>query len=118
MPVVDGGVGHPRLGRVQVFVPGEHAACLECTWGAADYRLAAAARQQRDAAEAGLLAPLARSAQPRAPEDRRDHDVHLELRERRAEAAAHPAAERDPRVGLGGAVEKALGAERLRIRRI
>jgi ThiF family len=42
VPVVDGGVGDPRLGRVQVFVPGEQAACLECTWGAADYRLASA----------------------------------------------------------------------------
>lgn len=40
--VVDGGVGDPRLGRVQVFVPGEQSACLECTWGAADYRLASA----------------------------------------------------------------------------
>jgi molybdopterin/thiamine biosynthesis adenylyltransferase len=41
VPVVDGGVGDPLLGRVQVFVPGD-TACLECTWGAADYRLAAA----------------------------------------------------------------------------
>jgi molybdopterin/thiamine biosynthesis adenylyltransferase len=42
VPVVDGGVGDPRLGRVQVFIPGEQTACLECTWGAADYRLASA----------------------------------------------------------------------------
>jgi molybdopterin/thiamine biosynthesis adenylyltransferase len=42
VPVVDGGVGDPLLGRVQVFVPGDETACLECTWGAADYRLAAA----------------------------------------------------------------------------
>jgi hypothetical protein len=41
VPVVDGGVGDERLGRVQVFIPGETTACLECTWGAADYRLAA-----------------------------------------------------------------------------
>jgi adenylyltransferase/sulfurtransferase len=41
VPVVDGGVGDGRLGRVQVFVPGAEAACLECTWGSADYRLAA-----------------------------------------------------------------------------
>jgi molybdopterin/thiamine biosynthesis adenylyltransferase len=40
--VVDGGVGDGLLGRVQVFVPGPRSACLECTWGAADYRLAAA----------------------------------------------------------------------------
>jgi adenylyltransferase/sulfurtransferase len=42
VPVVDGGVGDGLLGRVQVFVPEAHSACLECTWGAADYRLAAA----------------------------------------------------------------------------
>jgi molybdopterin/thiamine biosynthesis adenylyltransferase len=42
VPVVDGGVGDGGLGRVQVFVPGPATACLECTWGAADYRLAAA----------------------------------------------------------------------------
>ena len=34
-------------------------------------------------------------------EDRPQHAAHLELRERRAEAAAHAAAERDPRVGRG-----------------
>jgi molybdopterin/thiamine biosynthesis adenylyltransferase len=37
-PVVDGGVGEGLLGRVQVFVPGEATACLECGWGEADYR--------------------------------------------------------------------------------
>jgi hypothetical protein len=37
-PVVDGGVGEGLLGRVQVFVPGETTACLECGWGAADYQ--------------------------------------------------------------------------------
>lgn len=42
VPAVDGGVGDGRLGRVQVFLPGDTTACLECTWGAADYRLAAA----------------------------------------------------------------------------
>jgi adenylyltransferase/sulfurtransferase len=42
VPVVDGGVGDPLLGRVQTFVPGDDTACLECTWGTADYRLAAA----------------------------------------------------------------------------
>lgn len=41
VPVVDGGVGD-GLGRVQVFVPSEETACLECTWGQADYRLLAA----------------------------------------------------------------------------
>jgi molybdopterin/thiamine biosynthesis adenylyltransferase len=42
VPVIDGGVGEPLLGRVQVFLGREDAACLECTWGAADYRLASA----------------------------------------------------------------------------
>ncbi len=37
-PVVDGGVGEGLLGRVQVFVPGEATACLECGWGALDYQ--------------------------------------------------------------------------------
>jgi sulfur-carrier protein adenylyltransferase/sulfurtransferase len=38
VPVVDGGVGEGLVGRVQVFVPGETMACLECGWGGADYR--------------------------------------------------------------------------------
>jgi molybdopterin/thiamine biosynthesis adenylyltransferase len=38
VPVVDGGVGEGLVGRVQVFVPGEGSACLECGWGDADYR--------------------------------------------------------------------------------
>jgi adenylyltransferase/sulfurtransferase len=38
VPVVDGGVGEGLVGRVQVFVPGDGSACLECGWGAADYR--------------------------------------------------------------------------------
>jgi hypothetical protein len=41
IPVVDGGVGDPLLGRVQVFQPDPETACLECTWGQADYRLLA-----------------------------------------------------------------------------
>jgi hypothetical protein len=41
-PVIDGGVGEGGLGRVQVFLPGPGSACLECTWGSADYRLASA----------------------------------------------------------------------------
>jgi molybdopterin/thiamine biosynthesis adenylyltransferase len=40
--VIDGGVGEGLLGRVQVFVPGDQSACLECTWGDADYRHLAA----------------------------------------------------------------------------
>jgi adenylyltransferase/sulfurtransferase len=38
VPVVDGGVGEGLVGRVQVFVPGPAAACLECCWGNEDYR--------------------------------------------------------------------------------
>ena len=38
--VIDGGVGDGHLGRVQLFRPGPETACLECTWGDADYRLA------------------------------------------------------------------------------
>lgn len=41
VPVVDGGVGAGLKGRVQVFVPGPHTACLECTWADEDYRQAA-----------------------------------------------------------------------------
>jgi molybdopterin/thiamine biosynthesis adenylyltransferase len=40
IPVVDGGVGEGLLGRVQVFVPGDASACLECGWGNEDYRKA------------------------------------------------------------------------------
>jgi molybdopterin/thiamine biosynthesis adenylyltransferase len=42
VPVIDGGVGEGLLGRVQTFVPGDTSACLECTWGEADYRQLAA----------------------------------------------------------------------------
>ena len=48
--------------------------------------------------------------------DRAQHGLHLEQREARAEATAHAAAERDPRVGAGGLLEEALGAERERVR--
>ncbi len=36
IPVIDGGVGEPALGRVQVFVPGS--ACNECSWSTNHYR--------------------------------------------------------------------------------
>jgi adenylyltransferase/sulfurtransferase len=38
IPVIDGGVGEGWKGRVQVFMPGDQTACLECTWGEEDYR--------------------------------------------------------------------------------
>ena len=41
------------------------------------------------------------------------HDLHLELRERAADAAADAAAERDPRVRAGRLVEEALREEPL-----
>jgi hypothetical protein len=58
VPVIDGGVSDGGLGRVQVFVPGVETACLECTWGSADYRLASAEYPcQPGAAAAGTLPP-------------------------------------------------------------
>jgi molybdopterin/thiamine biosynthesis adenylyltransferase len=42
VPVIDGAVGEGLLGRVQTFMPGAEAACLECGWSEADYRLLAA----------------------------------------------------------------------------
>ena len=57
-----------------------------------------------------------RGAQVEALEDRREHDPHLHLRERRAEAAAHAAAVRDPGVGRRRALDEALGAEGVRVR--
>ncbi len=44
------------------------------------------------------------------------HDLHLEHREARADAAAPAAAERDPGVGAGRLLEEALGAELVRVR--
>jgi molybdopterin/thiamine biosynthesis adenylyltransferase len=50
VPAVDGGVGEGLVGRVQVFVPGDTTACLECGWGNADYAsLAAEYPCERDA---------------------------------------------------------------------
>ena len=38
--VVDGAVGWPLLGRVQIIRPGATAACLQCSWDANHFRLA------------------------------------------------------------------------------
>jgi hypothetical protein len=38
VPVIDGGVGEGWRGRVQVFVPQDGFACLECGWGREEYR--------------------------------------------------------------------------------
>jgi molybdopterin/thiamine biosynthesis adenylyltransferase len=59
VPVIDGGVGEGLIGRVQVFVPGAAAACLECTWGEADYRHLAAEYPCRPGAVAGAPATVA-----------------------------------------------------------
>ena len=48
-------------------------------------------------------------------EDRAQHDPHLVFGEGGADAAAHAAAEGDPGVGVGLAVEEALGPELLRL---
>ncbi len=45
-----------------------------------------------------------------------EHDLHLELRERPADAAANAAPERDPRVRPGRLLEEPLGLEALRVR--
>ncbi len=59
VPVIDGGVGEGLLGRVQVFAPADGSACLECTWGEADYRLLAAEYPCRPGAAAGAPATAA-----------------------------------------------------------
>ena len=45
----------------------------------------------------------------------RRHDPHLVFGEGGADAAAHAAAERDPGIPVGLALEEALGPERLRL---
>ena len=50
------------------------------------------------------------------PQHSRKHDLHLQHRERRAEASPPPAAERDPRVGPRGRIEEALRPERVGVR--
>ena len=69
---------------------------------------ALARRHERDAAPARRFA-LAHGLQAHRLGQRLQHDLHLDLRERGAQAAAHAAAERDPAVGPGRLVEEALG---------
>ncbi|HKI32432.1 MAG TPA: ThiF family adenylyltransferase [Gemmataceae bacterium] len=59
VPVIDGGVGEGLLGRVQTFVPGPASACLECTWGEADYRQLAAEYPCQPGAAASAPATMA-----------------------------------------------------------
>ena len=77
---------------------------------------AVAARDERDRAAARALARADGRELVDRCGDRAQHGLHLEQREARAEAAAHAAAERDPRVGAGGLLEEALGPERERVR--
>src|SRR3954452_17373842 len=77
----------------------------------------ALARHKRDAAPLDTVGLAAHAAELGALEHALDHDLHLELRERRAEAATRAAAERHPRVGVGRVLlEEALGAELARLR--
>src|SRR3954452_9559715 len=79
-----------------------------------EHRDRALGRADRDVAAAGELDPVAPPAQLALREHRAQHDLHLEHREARAEAAAPAAAERDPGVGARWLVEEARGAEGVR----
>ena len=73
---------------------------------------AVVARHERDGAAGGAFRGAAGGCElGDLLGDRAQHGLHLEQREARAEAAADAAAERDPRVGAGGLLEEALGAE-------
>src|SRR3954452_24027372 len=72
----------------------------------------ALARHKRDAAPLDTVGLAAHGAELGALEHALDHDLHLEQREGRAEAAPRAAAERHPCVGVGRVLlEEALGAE-------
>jgi hypothetical protein len=69
----------------------------------------------RDVAVASRLGRLLRREQVCAAGDRAQHDALLGHRQGRAQAAANPAAERDPGVGPRLHAEEALGPERERL---
>src|SRR4051794_12120278 len=83
-----------------------------------DDRLTATARQDRHAPETCLLGLDPRRMELDPRQDRRDHDLHLELGESRPGAAAHASAEGNPGVGLGCALEEPLWAKRTWVGRI
>ena len=72
----------------------------------------AVARTSRCAARRARRAGLT-GARRAVAQHLREHDAHLHLGEGGAQAAAHAAAERDPRVGGRRAIQEALGTERV-----
>src|SRR4051812_8800894 len=76
----------------------------------------AVAGRERDVAAGDALGAAGAGAQVEAAQDLGQDDAHLHLGEGGAEAAAHPAAVGDPRVGRGRLVEEALRAEGVRVR--
>ena len=66
---------------------------------------------QGDVAAHHRLGALAGGLERNRVQDRAQHYAHLHLRERRADAAPRPTAERKPGVGLGRALGEALGAK-------
>ena len=67
--------------------------------------------RERDAAEALALPGSVGGDELEVPKHRPDHDIHLELCERRANAAAQTASEWNPRVGIGLLPHVAVGIE-------
>jgi molybdopterin/thiamine biosynthesis adenylyltransferase len=136
VPVVDGGVGADWCGRVQVFVPGDGGACLECTWGREDYRLLSeeypcvpggAARAAPTGAPAFLGAAVASTMAAEAvrllsgPRPEASYEIafdlrhrrYLESRLRRAKACRFDHEVVGSRVALGRAFEGTTGADLL-----
>ena len=72
--------------------------------------------REGDVAAGDALGAAGGGAQVEAAQDLAQHDAHLHLGERGAEAAAHAAAVGDPRVRRGRLVEEALRAEGVRVR--
>src|SRR5262249_20547170 len=102
-----------RLATAVRRIPKPYLKIGKATLKRAEDHLGVAARGLGDRAPEGPLG-LRPRGQDRPPADQlAEHDGHLELGEGGAEAAAHAAAERDPRVGAGRAVEEALGQEAL-----
>src|ERR687897_784698 len=79
------------------------------------HELAAPLGREHDRAAHAALRPRAGRADVQPGHKLAEDDLHLHLREARAEAAAHAAAERDPGVRAGRVLEKALRAEGARL---
>src|SRR4051794_38619477 len=80
---------------------------------AGDDDAGAVAGGEGDIAAGDAFGVAARGPDVEAAEDLAEHDPHLELRERCADAAAHAAAEGDPRVRRGWVLQEPLGPERV-----